>query len=93
MIKVQPLFVNNIFQPSFSKKKKSQVIEPPQTPQYSLFGEIYKMDMEDKATRQRAAKSLINENYRDRNTLKEKALVILPALGALAAIAYHHKRG
>ncbi|MBR6163703.1 hypothetical protein IKQ26_07435 [bacterium] len=93
MLKVQPLFINN-YKPSFSKKKsKSLVIEPPTTPSYSLMGEIYKQELEEKQARQKAAKSLIHENYRDRNTLKEKALIYLPAIGAFAALRIFAKKG
>ncbi len=95
MLKVQPLFINSNNYLSFSKKKegKSLVIEPPLTKPYSLSAELFEKNIEDKKIRQEAAKSLIYDNYRYRNTLKEKAMVFLPCLAAVAAVRFFAKRG
>lgn len=94
MLKVQPLFINNNYYPSFSKKKeKSLVIEPPVTKPYSLSAELFEKNIQEKKMKQEAAKSLIYDNYRDRNTLKEKAMVLLPCIAAFAAIRFFAKRG
>ena len=73
---------------SFSAKNKaSRVIVPPQnTKPYSVLSEIYEKDQEALKLKRSAAKAIINENYRDKNTLKEKALIYLPAFSALFAL-------
>lgn len=73
---------------SFSARKKaSKVIVPPQnTKPYSVIAEIYQKDQEDLKVKRNAARTLINEHYRDRNTFKEKALIYLPAFSAFLAI-------
>jgi len=85
MISINPYNFNTT---SFgARKKKSKVIEPPKDSKpYSILAEIEKKDQAEKKIRQKAAKSLIHEEYREKNTLKEKALIYLPVLGALAAI-------
>ena len=88
IMRIQPLRVNINNNITFSAwRKKSKVIEPLQnTKPYSILAEIERKNQEDKEIRQRAAKALIHEEYREKNTLKEKALIYLPILGAYSAI-------
>ena len=88
MISINPINSYNFNKMSFGAwKKKSRVIEPPKDSKpYSIMAEIEKKNQAEKVIRQKAAKSLIHEEYRERNTIKEKALIYLPVLGALAAI-------
>lgn len=86
-MRIQPIEINNKKIVFSARKKKSKVIEPLQdTKPYSVIAEIEQRNLEEKRIRQQAAKSLIHEEYRDKNTLKEKALIYLPILGAYTAI-------
>lgn len=87
MMRIQPIGINNKTLTFSARRKKSRVIEPlPDTKPYSILSEIEQKNREEKRIRQQAAKALIHEEYREKNTLKEKALIYLPILGAFAAV-------
>lgn len=86
-MRIQPLSINSKAISFSGRRNKSKVIVPPQdTKPYSIIAELEKKNLEEKRIRQQAAKELIHEEYREKNTLKEKALIYLPVLGAYAAI-------
>ena len=87
MLRIEPIGINTKNIVFSARRKKSNVIEPLEnTKPYSIIAEIEQKNLEEKKLRQQAAKSLIHEEYREKNTIKEKSLIYLPILGAYAAI-------